>query len=89
MPSGVVGGEPTRPKKRRKLGKQESFIEQPSSSSTPKFETLLDGNESLECIQFRYGLYEQAWSHTEAQIQVRIDMYNRDVLLILCEVNFR
>ncbi|KAE8447607.1 hypothetical protein EG329_010578 [Mollisiaceae sp. DMI_Dod_QoI] len=80
VPSNIIGDEPTRPKKRRKLGRQESFIERPSSSSTPKFETLLDGNESLECIQLRYEIYEQAWSHTEAQIQSILNEANEDTL---------
>lgn len=72
VPAEVVDDRPTRPSKRRKVGKQKSSIEEQSSHLTPKFDALLKGKESLECIQRRYELYEQAWSQTEAQIQVRV-----------------
>jgi origin recognition complex subunit 3 len=37
---------------------------------TLKFETLLNGLESPECVALRQETFERAWSKTEAQIQV-------------------
>lgn len=80
MPSSAIDNEPTRPTKRRKLGKQQSSIVPPSIIPTSRFEALLNGKESLECIYERQELYDRAWSHTEAQIQVRVAVQDEEYL---------
>ncbi|KAF8856979.1 hypothetical protein BDZ45DRAFT_691317 [Acephala macrosclerotiorum] len=79
-PSNIVDEAPTRPTKRRKLGKQKTSIDQPPNYTTSNFEALLNDKENLGYIQLRYELYERAWSHTEAQIQTILDEANEGTL---------
>ncbi|KUJ24048.1 uncharacterized protein LY89DRAFT_572219 [Mollisia scopiformis] len=80
IPSNAVANEPTRPSKRRKIGKQKSSDEQPGDPTTLEFDALLNGKETSEWIQRRHELYVRAWSHTESQIQSILDEANEDTL---------
>ena len=60
----------TQPSKRRKLARAQTVISGTGSAQTLKFEPLLNGLESPECVALRQQTFEHAWSRTDKQIQV-------------------
>ena len=60
----------TRPAKRRKVARAQTVISGTGPAQTLKFEPLLNGLESPECVALRQQTFEHAWSRTDKQIQV-------------------
>jgi origin recognition complex subunit 3 len=61
----------TRPAKRRKVAKVQTVVSGTGPAQVLKFEPLLNGLESSECVALRQQTFEHAWSRTDKQIQVR------------------
>ena len=60
----------TRPAKRRKVARAKTVISGTGPAQTLKFEPLLNGLESPECVALRQQTFEHACSRTDQQIQV-------------------
>ncbi|KAJ5554460.1 hypothetical protein N7513_004419 [Penicillium frequentans] len=73
--AGKASGE--RPSKRRKVSLNKDSIEKLDS---PGFVPLLNGDESAECVQLRYGTYKQLWSEQEHKIQSILEDVDAGVL---------
>ena len=62
--------EADRPPKRRRVD-HISIKSKRQDASVFRFEPLLGGLETSECVQLRMELYDQLWGATENRIQVR------------------
>ncbi|KAE9381721.1 origin recognition complex subunit [Stipitochalara longipes BDJ] len=70
----------TRPAKRRKVANVQALIPADVPARISRFEPLLSGLESSECVALRQQTFEYAWSKTEAQVQAILDEANEDTL---------
>ncbi|KAJ5641070.1 Origin recognition complex subunit 3 [Penicillium herquei] len=72
---GKPSGE--RPSKRRKVSSTNITKE---TSENEGFVSLLNGDESPECVQLRYNTYKQLWAEQEDRIQVILEDVDAGVL---------
>ncbi|KAJ5902401.1 hypothetical protein N7495_002929 [Penicillium taxi] len=66
-----------RPSKRRKVS---STNNRELNSDSKTFVSLLNGEESVECVQLRYDTYKQLWSEQERKIQAILEDVDAGVL---------
>lgn len=61
---------PAQSAKRRKVAKIQTNLYTQAPAHALKFEPLLSGLESPECVTLRQETFERVWSNTDAKIQV-------------------